>query len=70
MFVFALICGSLGVLLGGALALAEDRQCAQTQSTSTECLTTPTILRVFKGSSSGLLAGAFAAVTIRWRDLW
>ncbi|MGG6262903.1 hypothetical protein ACQ4M3_29090 [Leptolyngbya sp. AN03gr2] len=64
---FALICGLIGVLVGGTAAFAEEQQCLRTASPDNHCLTVPTALRVAKSSTSGLFAGTFAALLIGWR---
>jgi len=67
LFGFTLVCGFLGILIGGTAALAEDQKCMQAAVSSPKCLKTTTE-RIIENSTAGLFAGTFAALSISWRQ--
>jgi hypothetical protein len=59
-------CSVLGVILGGTASWAESNQCLQANTVTSECLTQDPVAKTFQGMSTGLIAGAGAAVGAAW----
>jgi hypothetical protein len=60
-------CSATGVVLGGTASWAESNQCWQAESPTNQCLTQNPIIQTFQGMSTGLIAGAGAAIGAAWQ---
>lgn len=59
-------CSAAGVFLGGSASWAESSQCLQAENVTNECLTQNPISKTLQGMSTGLIAGAGAALGAAW----
>lgn len=59
-------CSVAGVILGGTASWAESSLCLQSDKVTSECLTQDPIQKTVEGMSTGLLAGAGAALGVAW----
>ena len=59
-------CSISGVILGGTSGWAESRMCLNADTVTSECLTQNQVERTIQGMSTGLLAGAGAALSAAW----
>jgi hypothetical protein len=59
-------CSMTGVILGGTASWAESNQCFQANTVTSECLTQDPVTKTIQGMSTGLIAGAGAAVGAAW----
>ncbi|ADI64318.1 hypothetical protein [Trichormus azollae] len=59
-------CSVSGVILGGTSGWAESRMCLNADTVTSECLTQNQVERTIQGMSTGLLAGAGAALSAAW----
>lgn len=59
-------CSMSGVILGGTASWAESNQCLQANIVTSECLTQDPVIKTVQGMSTGLIAGAGAAVGAAW----
>ncbi|HAZ47662.1 MAG TPA: hypothetical protein DDW76_29380 [Cyanobacteria bacterium UBA11369] len=64
---YILACSALGVVLGGTASWADSQQCWLAENPTTECLTKSPQLRTLEGMSTGLIAGATAAIGATWQ---
>ncbi len=60
-------CSATGVILGGTASWAESNQCLQAKTVTSECLTQDPRLKTLEGMSTGLIAGAGAALGAAWQ---
>ncbi len=60
-------CSATGVILGGTASWAESNQCLQAKTVTSECLTQDPGLKTLEGMSTGLIAGAGAALGAAWQ---
>ncbi|MEH2238298.1 hypothetical protein [Nostoc sp.] len=60
-------CSITGVILGGTAGWAESSLCLQDSKVTSECLTQDPIQKTIQGMSTGLLAGAGAALGAAWQ---
>ncbi|MBV8886582.1 MAG: hypothetical protein JO235_21660 [Chroococcidiopsidaceae cyanobacterium CP_BM_RX_35] len=63
------VCSLLGVVVGGTVSRAESIQCLNAKLPTTDCLNQDSLLKTIEGMSSGLIAGAGAAIGATW-NLW
>ena len=59
-------CSMTGVILGGTASWAESNQCLKANTVTSECLTQDPVTKTVQGMSTGLIAGAGAAVGAAW----
>jgi hypothetical protein len=59
-------CSVSGVILGATSGWAESRMCLNADTVTSECLTQNQVERTIQGMSTGLLAGAGAALSAAW----
>lgn len=64
---YIVACSAVGVVLGGTASWAESNQCWQAENTSSECLTQDPVFKTIQGMSTGLIAGAGAALGASWQ---
>lgn len=60
-------CSATGVILGGTASWAESSQCLQANTVTSECLTQDPVITTLQGMSTGLIAGAGAALGAAWQ---
>jgi hypothetical protein len=60
-------CSATGVVLGGTASWADSNQCLQAKNVTSECLTQDPSLKTLQGMSTGLIAGAGAALGAIWQ---
>lgn len=60
--IFIVACSAVGVILGGTASWAESNHCLQSETPTNTCLTQDPAVKTAEGMSSGLLAGAGAAL--------
>lgn len=60
-------CSVSGIVLGGTASWAESTQCLQASTVTMECVTKNPTSKAIEGMSTGLLAGAGAAVGVAWQ---
>lgn len=60
-------CSAAGVILGGTASWAQSNQCLHAKTVTNECLTQDPVLKTIQGMSSGLIAGAGAAIGVAWQ---
>jgi hypothetical protein len=60
-------CSVVGVILGGTASWAESNQCLQASTVTNECLTQDPVTKTIQGMSTGLIAGAGAALGAAWQ---
>ena len=60
------IFGAIGVILGGTASWADSSTCLQAENPTNECLTQDPVVKTVEGMSSGLVAGAGAAIGATW----
>jgi len=60
-------CSATGVILGGTASWADSSQCLQAKSVTSECLTQDPVMKTIQGMSTGLIAGAGAALGATWQ---
>lgn len=60
-------CSATGVILGGTASWAESQQCLQASQITNECLTQDPVVHTIQGISTGLIAGAGAAIGAAWQ---
>lgn len=59
-------CSLAGVILGGTSSWAESNLCLQSETVTTNCLIQNPTAKTIQGMSTGLIAGAGAAVGAAW----
>jgi hypothetical protein len=59
-------CSVAGVVLGGTTSWAESNLCLQADKVTSDCLIQEPIQKTIQGMSTGLLAGAGAALGVAW----
>ena len=64
---YILACSAIGVVLGGTASWAESNHCWQAEIPTAECLTQDPVLKTIQGMSTGLIAGACAAIGATWQ---
>lgn len=55
-------CSATGVILGGTSSWAKSSNCLQATTVTSECLTQEPVTNTIQGMSTGLIAGAGAAI--------
>ena len=60
-------CSATGVILGGTASWAQSKECLQAPTVTSECLTQDPINKTIEGMSTGLIAGAGAALGAAWQ---
>ncbi|MBV9387256.1 MAG: hypothetical protein JOZ78_12605 [Chroococcidiopsidaceae cyanobacterium CP_BM_ER_R8_30] len=60
-------CSAAGVILGGTASWAQSNHCLQAKTVTDECLTQDPVFKTLQGMSSGLIAGAGAAIGAAWQ---
>ena len=60
-------CSAAGVVLGGTASWAESNQCMQASNITSDCLTQSPVTKTLQGMSTGLIAGAGAALGAAWQ---
>lgn len=60
-------CSAAGVILGGTASWADSNQCMQATNITNECLTQEPVAKTLQGMSTGLIAGAGAALGAAWQ---
>lgn len=60
-------CSATGVILGGTASWADSNQCLQAKTVTNECLTQNPVTKTIQGMSTGLIAGAGAALGAAWQ---
>ena len=60
-------CSATGVILGGTASWANSNQCLQASTVTSECLTQDPVTKTIQGMSTGLIAGAGAALGAAWQ---
>nr|WP_290227912.1 hypothetical protein [Trichocoleus desertorum] len=60
--IFIVACSAVGVILGGTASWADSSRCLQSETPTNTCLTQDPAVKTVEGMSSGLLAGAGAAL--------
>lgn len=68
MFALILICGGVGVVLGGTASWAESNRCLQAEVVTNECLTQNPAAKTIEGMAAGMVAGASAALGAAWQS--
>ncbi|MBD2184090.1 MULTISPECIES: hypothetical protein [Aerosakkonema] len=66
-FLYIVACSAIGVVLGGTASWAESNQCWQAETPTSQCLTQDPVLKTIQGMSTGLIAGAGAAIAATWQ---
>jgi H+/Cl- antiporter ClcA len=66
-WLYIVACSAIGVVLGGTASWADSQQCLLAETPSSQCLTKDPLLRTIEGMSTGLIAGASAAVAATWQ---
>ncbi len=66
-FLYIVACSAIGVVLGGTASWAQSNQCWQAENTTSQCLTEDPVLKTIQGMSTGLIAGAGAALGATWQ---
>lgn len=69
LYLYVLVCGVLGVILGGTTSRAQMNQCILEDTPTSSCLTQNPWAETAEGMSMGLIAGTGAAVGATWQ-LW
>lgn len=64
---YVVACSAIGVVLGGTASWADSQQCWLAENPTTECMTKNPLLRTLEGMSTGLIAGASAAIGATWQ---
>lgn len=64
---YIVACSAVGVVLGGTASWAESSQCLQAENVTSDCLTQDPVLKTIQGMSTGLIAGAGAAIGATWQ---
>lgn len=59
-------CSLTGVILGGTASWAESNLCLQADKVTSDCVTQDPIQKTIEGMSTGLVAGAGAALGVAW----
>lgn len=59
---FIVACSAVGVILGGTASWADSSRCLQAETPTSTCLTQDPTVKTVEGMSSGLVAGAGAAL--------
>lgn len=67
LWLLVISCSVTGVILGGTASWAESNQCLQARTVTSECLTQEPVAKTLQGMSTGLIAGAGAAVGAAWQ---
>jgi hypothetical protein len=62
-----LLCSATGVIVGGTASWADSNQCLQEKVVTNQCLTQDPIVKTIEGMTTGLVAGAGAAVSAAWQ---
>lgn len=60
-------CSATGVILGGSASWAESNQCLQSSTITSDCLIQDPATKTIQGMSTGLIAGAGAALGAAWQ---
>lgn len=60
-------CSATGVILGGTSGWAKSSHCLQATKVTSECLTQEPLDNTLQGMSTGLIAGAGAAIGLAWQ---
>ncbi len=60
-------CSAAGVILGGTASWAESNHCLQAKTVTSDCLTQDPLIKTVEGMSTGLIAGAGAALGAAWQ---
>ena len=60
-------CSAAGVILGGSASWAQSNLCLQETNITNECLIQSPITKTIQGMSTGLIAGAGAAIGAAWQ---
>lgn len=60
-------CSATGVILGGTASWAQSSQCLHAKTVTSECLTQDPVTKTIQGMSTGLIAGAGAALGAAWQ---
>ena len=60
-------CSATGVILGGTSSWAQSTQCLQDNTVTSQCLTQDPVITTLQGMSTGLIAGAGAALGAAWQ---
>lgn len=66
-FILILACSAAGVVLGGTASWAESSQCWQADTPTSQCLAHDPVTKTVEGMSTGLVAGASAAIAVAWQ---
>jgi hypothetical protein len=67
LFILIVACSAAGVVLGGTASWAESNQCLLAENPTSQCLTQDPVLNTLEGMSTGLVAGAAAALGATWQ---
>ncbi|QLE54130.1 hypothetical protein [Nostoc sp. TCL26-01] len=59
-------CSLTGVILGGTASWAESNLCLRADRVTSDCVTQDPIQKTIEGMSTGLVAGAGAALGVAW----
>lgn len=60
-------CSATGVILGGTASWADSNQCLHSTTVTSECLIQDPTTKTIQGMSTGLIAGAGAAIGAAWQ---
>ena len=60
-------CSAAGVVLGGTTSWSQSNQCLHVNTVVSECLTQDPVVKTIQGMSTGLIAGAGAALGAVWQ---
>ncbi len=63
---FIAVFGAIGVIFGGTASWADSNRCLEATNPTNECLTQDPVVKTVEGMSSGLVAGAGAAIGATW----
>lgn len=67
LFILIVACSAAGVVLGGTASWAESNQCLLAEYPTSQCLSQDPVLSTLQGMSTGLIAGAGAALGVTWQ---
>lgn len=67
LLILVVSCSAVGVVLGGTASWAQSSYCLQDSTLTNECLTQDPVTKTIQGMSTGLVAGAGAAIGAAWQ---